>query len=142
MRISRCVLVVICAALALAGCDKKDTSQVKSARKGKIGVSVMTLSNPFFKVIGDTITSEAEKKGYEVVVVSGDTADRQQNQVKDFITSGCVAIVLCPRDSRAIGPAIREANKANIPVFTCDLATLDPDAKVVSHVATDNLEGG
>ncbi|MDH3585065.1 MAG: substrate-binding domain-containing protein, partial [Phycisphaerae bacterium] len=47
-----------------------------------------------------------------------------------------------PCDARSIGPAIKKANEAGIPVFTCDLACLDPDAKVVSHIATDNYQGG
>ena len=52
------------------------------------------------------------------------------------------AIVLCPCDSKSIGPAIQEANAAGIPVFTADIACLAPDAEIVSHIATDNLGGG
>ena len=110
---------------------------------GTIGVSLLTLNNPFFKEIADSMTAEAAKKGYKVVAVSGDfDVARQQNQVKDFIVKKVSAIVLCPCDSKAIGPAIREANKAGIPVFTADIACLDPAAKVVAHIATDNLQGG
>lgn len=110
---------------------------------GTIGVSLLTLNNPFFKEIADSMTAEAAKKGYKVVAVSGDfDVARQQNQVKDFIVKKVSAIVLCPCDSKAIGPAIREANKAGIPVFTADIASLDPSAKVVAHIATDNLQGG
>ena len=94
-----------------------------AARKGTIGVSVLTLTNPFFKVIGDTITEEARKHGYDVIVTSGEfDVARQQNQVKDFIVKKVAAIVLCPCDSRSIGPAIEEANAAGIPVFTADIA--------------------
>ena len=111
--------------------------------KGTIGVSVLTLTNPFFKVIADTITEEARKKGYDVVVVSGEfDVARQQNQVKDFIVKKVAAIVLCPCDSRSIGPAIGEANAAGIPVFTADIACLAPGVEVVSHIATDNYAGG
>lgn len=119
-----------------------DTGPAKPAR-GVIGVSVLTLGNPFFKTIGDTITAEAGQHGYEVVVVDGaNDVARQQNQVKDFLVRKAAAIVLCPCDSKAIGPAIREANAAGVPVFTADIACLAPDAKVVCHVATDNHEGG
>ncbi len=146
----RFVLLGALLAVALTGCDRKSEKSesasspqsTSSGNKGTIGVSVMTLTNPFFKIIGDTITRDAQKQGYDVVVFSGEDAANQHNQVKDFIVRKCVAIVLCPWDSQAIGPAIREANAANIPVFTADLGTLDPGAKVVSHVATDNLQGG
>jgi ribose transport system substrate-binding protein len=111
--------------------------------KGTVGVSVLTLTNPFFRVIGDNIAAELEKAGYDTVVVSGEfDVAAQRGQVKDFITAGHSAIVLCPCDSRAVGAAIREANEAGIPVFTADLGCLDPDAKVESHIATDNYSGG
>jgi ribose transport system substrate-binding protein len=111
--------------------------------KGTIGVSVLTLTNPFFKVIADTITAEARKHGYDVNVQSGEfDVARQQNQVKDFIVRKVAAIVLCPCDSRSIGPAIEEAAAAGIPVFTADIACLAPGARVVSHIATDNYQGG
>ena len=104
---------------------------------------MLTLTNPFFRDIGDSFTAEAAKHGYDVVVVSGDfDVARQQNQIKDFIVKKVAAIVLCPCDSKSIGPAIQEANAADIPVFTCDIKCLSPDAKVISHIATDNYQGG
>jgi ribose transport system substrate-binding protein len=113
------------------------------AIKGTIGLSVLTLTNPFFKVIADNMKEEAAKHGYEVLINSGEfDVAKQQNQIKDFIVKKVSAIVLCPCDSKAIGPAIQESNAAGIPVFTADIACLAPDAKVVSHIATDNLGGG
>ena len=110
---------------------------------GTIGVSVLTMNNPFFKQIADTMTDAGAKKGYKVLATSADfDVAKQQDQVKDFIVKKVSVIVLCPADSKAIGPAIREANAAGIPVFTADIACLDPEAKVVCHIATDNYEGG
>jgi len=118
-------------------------AQTPAKMRGTIALSVLTLTNPFFKVIGDTMTAEAAKYGYDVIVVSGDfDAARQQNQVKDFIVKRVSAIVLNPCDSKAIGPAIKEANDAGIPVFTADIACLAPGVKVICHVATDNYQGG
>lgn len=111
--------------------------------KGTIGVSLLTLDNPFFKVIGDTIAAEGRKHGYETVVVSGDNdVAKQGNQVKDFIVKKAAAIVLSPCDSKAIVPVIQEANAAGIPVFTVDIPCNEPDAKIVTQVATDNRGGG
>jgi len=124
-------------AFFLAGCGDL------APRRPTIGVSVLTLTNPFFKEIADTLTVEADKHGYDVVVVSGEFDEgRQQNQVKDFIVGKMAAIVLCPCDSKSIGSAIQEANAAGIPVFTADIACLAPGARVVSHIATDNYTGG
>ena len=137
---------------AVVGCKEGKTAitekpgaptQAPVKKKGTIGLSVLTLTNPFFKVIADTMAQEAAKHGYSVMVVSGEfDVARQQNQVKDFIVKRVAAMVLNPCDSKAIGPAIKEANAAGIPVFTADIACLDPDAKVVCHIATDNYQGG
>jgi ribose transport system substrate-binding protein len=129
---------------AVAGCGKEEAgTRPPAAAKGTIGLSVLTLTNPFFKVIADSLTAAAAKSGYDVSVVSGEfDVARQQNQVKDFIVRKVRAIVLTPCDSKAIGPVIQEANAAGIPVFTADIACLDPAAKVVCHIATDNYQGG
>ena len=86
--------VLVFAVFAAAGCggnnntpDKKENAKEKASAKvkGIIGVSVLTLTNPFFKVIGDTIKEQAEKAGYSVEVVSGEfDVAKQQSQVKDF----------------------------------------------------------
>ncbi len=135
--------LTIAISVAIAASLFPYTSRGAEKTSGTIGISVLTLNNPFFKEIADSLTKEAASHGYQVVAVSGDfDVARQQNQVKDFIVRKVGAMVLCPCDSKAIGPAIREANRAGIPVFTADIASLDPAAKVVCHVATDNLQGG
>ena len=140
-----CVVITLLGVL-LGGCARVGTpaaSAVRQNTKGVIGLSVLTLTNPFFKEIADSMTATAAEHGYEVMVVSGDfDVAKQQNQVKDFIVKKVAAIVLCPCDSKAIGPAIQEANAAGIPVFTADIGCLAPGAKVVSHIATDNYSGG
>lgn len=108
-----------------------------------IGMSVLTMTNPFFKEIADIFTAAADEAGFDVIAVSSDMDPAlQSHQVNDFITRKVAAIVLNPADSKSIGEAIKQANRAGIPVFTCDIASLDPEAKVISHVATDNYQGG
>ncbi len=147
-------LVALCA--GLAGCKQSgapaeetpprpapEKMENEAAAKGAIGVSLLTISNPFFKEMGDAMTAEGERQGYQVILTAGEMDPaRQRDQVNDFIVKKVTAIVLCPCDSRSVGTAIQAANKAGIPVFTADIASLDKTAKVVSHVATDNYEGG
>jgi ribose transport system substrate-binding protein len=138
-------LIVATLAMILAGCGRaaSPTAPTAKTKKGTVGVSVLTLTNPFFKVIADTLTDELGKEGYEVIAVSGDNnVAKQQNQVKDFLVRRAAAIVLCPCESKAIGAAIQEANHQGVPVFTADIACLAPGVKVVSHIATDNDGGG
>jgi len=103
----------------------------------------MTLKNPFFKIIADSLTEEAGKQGFKVIVTDCDTrVDEQARHVDNFISQGVSAIVLNPADRNAIAPAIRKANEAGIPVFTCDLQCSDPDVKIAGHIGTDNYQGG
>lgn len=134
----RSLLLVALLAFA-AGCSPAPA--VRTPRV--IGVSLLSLTNPFFKEIGDHLADEAAQRGYEVVVVSGENdVARQNNQVNDFLVRKVDAIVLSPCESKAIGESIRAANAAGVPVFTVDIAALAPGAKVVTHIATDNYAGG
>ena len=137
-------LVFVCvAALTSTGCRQSQDDPKKPNVKGTVGISVLTMTNPFFKEIADVFTDEMAKNGYDVITVSGDEdVAKQQKQVNDFLVRKVSAIVLCPCDSKAIGSVIKEANQKGVPVFTADIACLDPDAKVVTHVATDNYAGG
>lgn len=123
--------------LPFAGCG--DTTK----SKGTIGISLLALENPFFKIIGDNATAEAKKHGYTTIVLSADKdVAKQSNQIKDFIVKKVSAIVLSPCDSKSIVPVIQEANAAGIPVFTVDIPCNEPGVKLVTQIATDNYAGG
>jgi len=108
-----------------------------------IGVSIVTMTNPFFVELAEAMKQEAAEHDYEVIVTAGElNVANQMNQVNEFIVKQVDAIVLCPCDSKAIGTSIAAANKAGIPVFTADIACLAEGVDVVCHVATDNYGGG
>src|SRR5436190_8659829 len=143
----RLLPLLACSLALLSACDKPANNAgappSETKNRGTIGVSLLTLDNPFFKVIGDNITAEGAKHGYSTIVLSGDKdVARQGNQVKDFIVKKVAAIVLSPCDSRSIRPVIQEANAAGIPVFTVDIPCNEPGVKIVTQVATDNHGGG
>ncbi len=156
--IRRLAVPVVSLALLLAGCAKPpatdsapagkaepatSAAQPPAAAKGTIGVSLLTMANPFFKEMGDAMVAEGKKHGFEVILTAGENDPaKQKDQVNDFIVKKVSAIILCPCDSRSVGTTIAEANKAGIPVFTADIASLDKAGTVVCHVATDNYAGG
>jgi ribose transport system substrate-binding protein len=140
-----CLLAIGCGKADSVPTDSKtkETAGAAAKSKGTIGVSLLTLDNPFFKVIGDNVESAGAKLGYKVIVVSGDKdVSKQGNQIKDFIVQGVSAIVLSPCDSKSIIPVIQEANKAGIPVFTVDIPCNEPGVKIVTQITTDNFGGG
>jgi ribose transport system substrate-binding protein len=133
-------LAVATACAALAGCGGAGSV---AADRPVIGVSLLTLTNPFFRDLGNAIKEEAEARGYRVILTAGDfDIGRQKNQVSDFVVQDVAAIVVTPIDSKAIATSIAEANRAGIPVFTADIKAIAEGARVVSHVATDNYQAG
>ena len=140
------ILLTLC--FFLLGCVGENNKSANDGKnpeesKGIIGLSVLTLGNPFFSVIAKNVKNEASKHGFDVIIVDGDRdVQKQANQIDDFITKGVSAIILNPCDRHSIGPAIEKANNAGVPVFTCDLKCVADGAEVVSHVGSDNLQGG
>jgi ABC-type sugar transport system substrate-binding protein len=62
--------------LFLSGCGGEEKAEVK----GRIGMTCMDLTNPFFKLIANVMTEEAAKHGYEVTALSDESA-------RDLVTS-------------------------------------------------------
>ncbi len=65
---------------------------------------------------------------------------KQASQIEDFVAQHVAAILVAPCDSNAIVPALAGPEQAGIPVFTADIAA--HGGKIVSHVASDNMQGG
>jgi ribose transport system substrate-binding protein len=132
-------VAIVAALLISSACKHRDSQPDKPV----IGVSLLTLTNPFFRDLGNAIKETAERQGYRVVLTAGDfDIGKQKNQIADFIVQDVAAIVITPIDSKSIGTSIAEANRAGIPVFTADIKATAEGARVVSHVATDNYQAG
>ncbi len=143
MKYAKPFLFMILIVAFVAACGKQDDAGKTPSDKPVIGVSLLTMANPFFIEMGEMIKEEANKHGYDVIMTAGELDPaKQQNQISDFIVKKVAAILLCPTDSKAIGTSIAKANAAGIPVFTADIACLAEGAKVVSHIATDNYQAG
>ena len=141
-------LCVVACCLLVASCSPEGTEksgEAPKAMKGRIGVTCMDLTNPFFKLIGNVMQEQAAKYGYEVVVLSGEMDPAKQNsQLADFAAQGYDAIFLNPVDSKSAGEGVKKAAEAGIPVFTYDVQVTDEEAKklIVSHIGSDNYQGG
>ncbi len=127
-----------------ASASSAAASGAPAAPAGKtIGVSIQNREAQFYQDMEAGMRAEAAKFGYKLLVVDANRDNaKQQSQVEDFISKKVDAIVLTPYDSQAIGSAIVEANDASIPVFTADIASTSNQGKVVTHVASDNVQGG
>ncbi|MDK0795741.1 ribose ABC transporter substrate-binding protein RbsB [Clostridium perfringens] len=109
--------------------------------KPKIGMVLSTLNNPFFVNMKDGAEKEAEKLGYDLVVLdSQNDPAKERANVEDLVQLGVVALLINPTDSDAVVKTVEVANKSNIPVITLDRQA--NGGKITSHIASDNIKGG
>ncbi|KFK87725.1 transporter [Streptomyces sp. JS01] len=112
-----------------------------SAGTKKVGMSLSTLNNPFFVQMKEGAQAEAEKAGIDLTVTDAQNdASQQANQLQNFTSSGVSSIIVNPVDSDAVGPGVRSANKADIPVIAADRGVNKADTATL--VASDNVAGG
>ncbi|HEJ9438365.1 TPA: ribose ABC transporter substrate-binding protein RbsB [Proteus mirabilis] len=117
------------------------TMSANTLAKESIALVISTLNNPFFVTMKDSAQKEADKLGYDLVVLdSMDNPAKELANVQDLTVKGTRLMLINPTDSDAVGNAVLMANKAKIPVVTLDRVA--NKGEVVSHVASDNRLGG
>ena len=111
-----------CGNTGLGSSSDSGSKVTKKAPKDlKVGVSLSTLSNPFFVSVQNGIQDLAKKNKTNVQIsdAQNDTA-KQNNNVEDMIQKKVDVLIINPVDSSAITPAVKDANDAGIPVITVD----------------------
>lgn len=141
-------LVVFLAVGLLVGCGEKATDGGKEQEstgdaeaKGKIGLVISTLNNPFFVTLRGGVEAKAKELGYELIVLdSQDESSKELSNVEDVLEQGIDVLLINPVDSDAVANAVKLANDKDVPVITLDRSA--SDGKVVGHIASDNVAGG
>lgn len=113
----------------------------KEAGKKIIGVSLLKENDDFYITLKKGLKAGAGEFGYDIEILSADNDEMKQDRNMDaLLLKDVSAIVICPVNSKGVGPIIRKATDKGIPVFTADIAAEKGD--VVAHVASDNYQGG
>lgn len=111
------------------------------SNKLKVGVSLLNRQHDFYKDLEEGLKGEAGARDVELLIRDADfDLPKQIADIEDLITQKVNALIICPVDSKGIVPVIKAANQAGVPVFTADIAA--DGGAVVSHIASDNIEGG
>ncbi|MFC9456933.1 substrate-binding domain-containing protein [Streptomyces sp. NPDC058430] len=133
------VIAAVVAAAIIGGISLWNNGN--SGTSTKLGLSVSTLNNPFFVQMKAGAQAEAKKEGIKLTVTDAQNdASQQANQLQNFTSEGMSSVIVNPVDSDAVGPAVRGANKADIPVVAADRGV--NKAKTATLVASDNVAGG
>jgi len=130
--------------IALGGCASGGTGGTGDGggEKTTVGFSTAVLDNPFTSGLVQSVVDQANEQGLNMlppINAEGD-AGKQVEDFQTLITQGVKGIVLIPRDSDAIVPAVQAANAAGIPVVTVDTAANGGD--VYMQVRADNVSMG
>lgn len=127
--------------LPLSNCQRPVGDAIRREKQKVIGVSLLTRAHVFYRDLEEGLRRTAARHGFRLIVDAGEwDLARHQAHIENFLVQRVDAIIVCPSDSRGIGPAIEKANQAGVPVFTADIQALG--GRVISHIASDNVQGG
>jgi ribose transport system substrate-binding protein len=130
-------VLAVAVSLAAPGCRR----EAAGSKQIVIGLSVPSLSHPFFVCIKKHVEDEAQKLGVKVIATDAeDVSAKQMAIVEDFIAQGVDGVLMAPIGADALVPAVEALNRAEIPVATVDRKVAG--GEVLVHVGADNVEGG
>lgn len=123
----------------MSGCAQESGGSEKEGLT-KVGMTVMTLDNPYFVAFQNSLEQQAEEHGFEPLISSADfDLAKQQSQIETFITKDVDVILLNAVDSRGIAGAVQQAKQADIPVIAVDVGA---DGGTTATVMSDNYQAG
>src|SRR4051812_49679369 len=109
-------LSLLLVALFLCSCNKPAGTSPKE-KKLTIGVAFETLQTEYWVAGFEAIKAELAKRDINVLeAIADQDANRQLQQVKNFVARKVDGIILVPKDAKTCIPAIRAANEAGIPI--------------------------
>ena len=121
----------------LSGCERTPRDDGKIV----IGLTVPSLTHPFFIHLRDNVIDEAKALDVKVITVDAeDVAAKQMSIVEDFIARQVDGVLISPIGADSLVPAVEALNDAHIPVATVDRKV--NGGQVLVHVGADNVEGG
>ena len=144
------VFVMLCA--MASGCKKnvgtsednaiveEDDTEKNESRK--FGFSCITMENPYFITLEQSMRETLEGKGHTLIVKDpADDPDLQIEQIHSMIEEGIDAIFISPVSWDAVTPALEELHKAGIPIINVDTQVKDM-IYVDAYVGSDNKTAG
>jgi inositol transport system substrate-binding protein len=129
--------LVALAALTLPSCIGVTSSPTAPGTKPlTVGVAFETLQTEYWVASFETIKAHLQKHDITALeaIADGD-ANRQLEQVRNFITRKVDGIIIAAKDAKTVIPMIKAANRARIPIVLYNRPPAETDAKCVTVVA-------
>lgn len=108
-----------------------------ASAQDRLGVSMPTVQGPFFTALLYGIVDEAEKQGFEPIVLDAGgyaNVDQQVSDMQNLLVQQVKAILIDPADDNAFVGVLQEAEAAGVPVVAAGAPLTGTDASVsASH---------
>ena len=129
------VLLVAIGGLVFAGGEGE-----KAGGKKTIGFSLWTMKYTFFQAVEKGVRDACKDLGYNYVMIDqNEDAAKMVNDLNSLVGQKVDGIVITPVDPGAIGPAVKKARDAKIPVVCADIGKSGP---VNALLISNNFKGG
>ena len=122
------LLVLAGFVLSFTGCERGPSARAPKASPGTrtitVGVSLLNLSSEFIVMLNRGLEAKAKELGVRLIVNDAQrSAERQVQQVENFIAQRVDAILLNPCEVEASSPAVDQALAAGIPIVNVNSET-------------------
>lgn len=118
------------------------TSAVSAQEACSVGVSMYTLGAPYFAAQEVAAREAAEALGCTVRTADGQNdMVKQIGDIEDMVAAGVNILIINPRDSLGLVPAVDAATAAGVHVVAMD-SMLDPSANFITNVSASNEANG
>lgn len=125
-RISYKTLVaLIIVTVFMCGCRQQNSSVDNDERTSAvIGVSLLNLSSEFIVMLNEAMEAKAKELNVRLIINDAQrSAERQVQQIENFVAQNVDAIILNPCEHEASSPAVDKALAAGIPIVNVNSET-------------------
>lgn len=149
----RVFLVMVFIILNSLGCRTNSASttangnnnhESKGSKPIQVAIVPPGFTSPFHSALKGGASTAAKQINWSVDIVAAENEGDFAGQVavvEQELQKGISAISINPIDAKAIVTAVKEANKAGIPVFMHNLITPVDEGKVVEYIGYDQWNG-
>lgn len=108
----------------------------------KFGASYMTMNNPYYGALNDSIRDKIEANG-DILITLDPALDQQKQieQIEDMIEQGIKVLFLTPVDWIEVKPALEACKKSGVIVINVDAPAFDEEL-VETVITSDNYLAG
>ena len=133
-------LLVLVLLAAIGGLVFAGGEGEKAGGKKTIGFSLWTMKYTFFQAVEKGVRDACKDLGYNYVMIDqNEDAAKMVNDLNSLVGQKVDGIVITPVDPGAIGPAVKKARDAKIPVVCADIGKSGP---VNALLISNNFKGG